>query len=85
MRFIILASALAGLAACHDGRTWESDTNGPSANMATHNQHTDIEKVPAHNRTGSPEYHLRLEAERKGSAPAEHKPEGQPAEGEHHH
>lgn len=83
MRFFILASALVGLASCHDGRTWESETNGPNANMATCNQHTDITKVPADNRTGNPAYHLRLEAERKGNAPAE-QPAATPAEGEHH-
>jgi hypothetical protein len=66
MRFIILASALLGLASCHDGRTWESDTNGPEANMATCNQHMDINTVPAYDRTGNPEYNLRKEAERTG-------------------
>jgi hypothetical protein len=86
MRTLIIISALVGLASCHDGRTWESETNGPEANMATCNQHTDITTVPADNRTGNPAYHLRLDAER-GIAPAE-KPEGdsaaKPAEGEHH-
>jgi hypothetical protein len=86
MRFIVLASALVALASCHDGRTWESDTNGPEAGMAECNQHTDIEKVPANNRTGNPEYHLRLEAER-GGKPAEKPAEGgeKPAEGGEHH
>jgi hypothetical protein len=54
--------------------------------MATCNQHTDIEQVPANNRTGNPEYHKRLEAER-GTAPAGHTNDGhteeKPAE-EHH-
>lgn len=84
MRFIILASALVGLASCHDGRTWESDTNGPNAQMAPCNQHTDVNTVPADNRTGNPAYHLRIEKER-GIAPAEgEKPAATPAEGEHH-
>lgn len=88
MRFFILASALVGLASCHDGRTWESDTNGPNANMATCNQHTDINKVPADNRTGNHAYHLRKEAEREANYPsaegANHEEAAKPAEGEHH-
>lgn len=82
MRLAILSFALIGLASCHDGRTWESDTNGPEAQMATCNQHMDINTVPADNRTGNPAYHLRIEAEQTGKpveAPAE-----APAEGEQH-
>lgn len=85
MRTLIFISALVGLASCHDGRTWESNTNGPEAGMATCNQQTDITTVPANNRTGNPEYHLRLEAER-GVAPAEKPAEehgDKPAEGGH--
>lgn len=71
MRLAILSLALFGLVSCHDPRTWESDTNGPEAQMATCNQHMDINTVPAHNRTGNPAYHLRIEAERTGNpAPA---------------
>ncbi len=86
MRTLILISAIVGLASCHDGRTWESDTNGPEAGMATCNQQTDITKVPANNRTGNPEYHLRIAAER-GDAPAAKPAEGhddKPAEGGSH-
>jgi hypothetical protein len=86
MRTLIFISAIVGLASCHDGRTWESDTNGPEANMATCNQHTDITTVPADNRTGNPAYHLRLEAERGGTPAAKPAEEhgDKPAEGEHH-
>ena len=83
MRTLLIISALIGLASCHDGRTWESETNGPFANMATCNQHTDVNTVKPDNRTGNPAYHLRLEAERKGAAPAE-KPADKPAEEKHH-
>lgn len=83
MRFIILASALVALSSCHDGRTWESETNGPEAGMATCNQHMDINTVPAHNRTGNPAYHLRIEAER-GVAPGAEAPADKPAEEAHH-
>lgn len=44
-----------------DSRTWESDTNGPPANMAEVNQDIDESKWPPDNRTGNPAYHLRKE------------------------
>ena len=87
MRFIVLASALVALASCHDGRTWESETNGPEASMVSCQPHTDVNMVPADNRTGNPAYHLRIEAERSGK-PAEKPAEGgaeKPAEGGEHH
>lgn len=82
MRLAILSLALIGLVSCHDGRTWESETNGPGANMATCNQHMDINTVPANNRTGNPEYHLRMEAERTGAAPAKSEEKEKPADKE---
>jgi len=77
MRALFIFFALIGLASCHDGRTWESQTNGPEANMATCNQHMDINTVPADNRTGNPAYHIRIEAERnaKSGTKPEEKPE----------
>lgn len=48
-----------------DTRTWESDTNGPPANMAEVNQNIDENLWPPDNRTGNPAYHLRKERERK--------------------
>ena len=83
MRTLLIISAIVGLTSCHNGRAWENDTNGPEAQMATCNQNTDVTTVPANNRTGNPEYHLRIEAERGGTPVA--KPADKPAESGDHH
>jgi hypothetical protein len=68
MKKLLLALPLTlAFIGCHDGRTWESDTNGPPANMVDSSPHTDISAWPEDNRTGNPAYHLRKEREKEGN------------------
>lgn len=65
MKTFVFLSLVLALTSCtgSDTRTWESDTNGPPAQMRCPNQNIDESTWPPDNRTGNKAYHLRKEKE----------------------
>jgi hypothetical protein len=68
MKTFVFISLVFALTSCtgDDTRTWESDTNGPPAQMRCpypHQKQVDENTWPPDNRTGNKAYHLRKEEE----------------------